>query len=316
MSMKNTQAVKGIAIILVIAAHAMGNFFHVSTDYTNYLGTGGVCLFLILSGYGLYRSYRRNGLHRDFWDKKINKVFVPYWGVTCLFGIYLRSSHTILLKNLLCIDYDRNYDGTMWYMSLLLIEYIAFFMIFYFAGMDIIKITMLFIVGVVIKENTNVFRGCGWQFSHNWLSFPLGVALGYVSSLVSGHTLNCDRIKKILKVIMGPAFLGVYIYGFKAGWGFQVQGVILCMLAVAFVNLVPAVFKKTLVAIGVISYPVYLVEGKLFVIVGRMNAEDSMSVAACVLLYAVLLGVSTALMWLICKLINWKCGLARTEEGQ
>ena len=138
---KNSDVLKGIAIILVVAEHVMGNYFQTSSELRNYMGTGGVSLFLILSGYGVYLSYQQNGLNVDYWNKKINQIFLPYWITTLLFGIYIKSSNTILLKNLLCVDYDRNYDGTMWYMSLLLIEYSAFFVIFYCKGFDIVKIS-------------------------------------------------------------------------------------------------------------------------------------------------------------------------------
>lgn len=311
MSEQNTQAVKGIAIILVVAGHIMGIFFDVPSEITNYLGTGGVSLFLILSGYGLYSSYCRNGLHRDFWDKKICKVFVPYWILTFLYGIYIRSSNTILLKNLMCIDYDRNYDGTMWYLSLLLIEYIAFFVIFYFTGIDAVKIALLFIVGLVIKENTGVFRSCAWQFGHNWLSFPFGVLLGYIGSLVSGFIQKYTKI--MFKLGMVITFLALYVYGLGARWSFQTQGIMLCMLLISVVSLFPLVLKRPLTVMGIVSYPIYLIEGKLFTVVGKMNAGNFMSAVSCVLIYIVLLGISTVFVWLLCEFINRRCGLSRTN---
>ena len=64
---------KGIAILLVLIGHTFGSNYK--------LGVFGVNLFLILSGYGIYKSFNKNGL-KDYFKKKIEKVYIPYLLVT------------------------------------------------------------------------------------------------------------------------------------------------------------------------------------------------------------------------------------------
>lgn len=64
---------KAIAIIMVIAGHFLSNYYRVSPSLAITLGTGGVTIFLMLSGYGLINSYYKNGLHADYWTKKLRK---------------------------------------------------------------------------------------------------------------------------------------------------------------------------------------------------------------------------------------------------
>jgi len=68
-----TLILKGIAILLVVICH-LGNEF---TRWFTPLGGIGVTIFLILSAYGLEKSYQKNGL-RHYWKKRFLAVWVPY----------------------------------------------------------------------------------------------------------------------------------------------------------------------------------------------------------------------------------------------
>lgn len=54
---QETIYLKSIAIILVIGEHVLGSFCGFENGHIlNLMGTGAVCLFLVLSGYGTYVS--------------------------------------------------------------------------------------------------------------------------------------------------------------------------------------------------------------------------------------------------------------------
>ena len=134
-----SEYLRGIAVVCVILGHILGGTFGViSTHINSILGIGGVNIFLLLSGYGLYQSFQKSGLQgKAYWDKKIEKVFFPYSVITVAYYLYMlfrgtAPGYVALLRNIFCIDYVRTMDGTMWYMSFLLLWYIAFFCIFYF----------------------------------------------------------------------------------------------------------------------------------------------------------------------------------------
>lgn len=69
---KYTTTLKGIAIVIIILSHTMGCFTRVFTP----LGGIGVAMFLILSGYGLNESFKRNGIG-SFWKKRFLRVWIP-----------------------------------------------------------------------------------------------------------------------------------------------------------------------------------------------------------------------------------------------
>lgn len=59
---KSTEAMKGVAILCVVVCHYMGTYGNGVTLFTP-LGGIGVSVFLILSAYGLTKSWRCGGVH-------------------------------------------------------------------------------------------------------------------------------------------------------------------------------------------------------------------------------------------------------------
>ena len=81
-----TTSLKGIAIVIIILCHTMGCFTRVFTP----LGGIGVAMFLILSGYGLNESFKRNGIE-GFWVKRFSRVWIPYFFAVTLVWLLLET---------------------------------------------------------------------------------------------------------------------------------------------------------------------------------------------------------------------------------
>lgn len=116
-----TTGLKGLAVLMVVWGH-IGACLHVSG--IQFIGGVGVSIFLILSGYGLEKSYTNNGL-KKFWTKKLIKIFIPFWIIeligsiaTCDFDIKNYILDVLFLK-----------PGTAygWYMGYLFICYCLFY---------------------------------------------------------------------------------------------------------------------------------------------------------------------------------------------
>ena len=139
---------------MVIGEHLINRYFKTGEFLCNIMGTGGVAIFLILSGYGITVSYNQKGITKYYWLNKINKIFIPYWGITM---VYIISKNIwdmeIILKNMLFIDYDRNIDGTMWYLSFAVLWYLIFWCIFILDINISIKIICLCVVSVFFFKN-------------------------------------------------------------------------------------------------------------------------------------------------------------------
>ena len=163
---------RAAAIVAVIAGHILGGKFGLWDSYlTAILGTGAVNVFLILSGYGLFCSYKSSGLGGiNYWQKKIQKVLLPYAVVTLLYYFgFMRPNGAVLnperlLMNVIGLDFTRAIDGTMWYISFLLIWYGIFFAVFYFDYPILLKLFLIWQCGGIFSSNVygSVFLDCGW----------------------------------------------------------------------------------------------------------------------------------------------------------
>ena len=86
-----TDALKGVAVIVVIISHFMGGGYGIR--YFTPLGGIGVGMFLFLSGYGINESSHINGLE-SFWKKKIVRIGILYL-LWCLLLLILRIFDTM-----------------------------------------------------------------------------------------------------------------------------------------------------------------------------------------------------------------------------
>lgn len=108
LSKESTMELKGIAILFVILGH-MG--------YQGVLGVVGVHIFLVVSGYGIYYSFKRNGFE-NFWNKRILSVYVPYlvWQIPSMIIRRIMNQNitlTDIFATLLGIDFGHLVDQTM-----------------------------------------------------------------------------------------------------------------------------------------------------------------------------------------------------------
>ena len=83
LSRTNTQALKGFAIIAIIILHILWEFE--APRFFNVWDAPFVTVFLILSGYGLEESFRKNGLN-GYWQKRIEKVVLPFMFFVCVYN--------------------------------------------------------------------------------------------------------------------------------------------------------------------------------------------------------------------------------------
>mgnify|MGYP003293333278 CR=1 FL=1 len=254
---RKTQYLKGIAIILVLLSH-------VST--IKFAGNIGVGIFLLLSGYGVYDSYLKNGL-KSYWRKKIKKVLLPYWIFNLVWIIidYFRgisySLNTILLS---FITYKNVIDITMWYISYLLLWYVLFWIIFkLFKNKYMYLLFMFLSVILSLLLGLKGIFGIGGGAQYYCLMFPLGVMLRYLYE-------NYEN--KINKFVL-PIFsflLFLFLYAYNNMYGASISYIRMVALIVSIVLILVIVFayvdfdipKKSIIKIyGKYSYFIYLIEG-------------------------------------------------------
>ncbi len=181
---------KGIAILLVLTGHLM---------LVPWGGAGGVNLFLFLSGYGVALSVQKNGL-AGYWQKKIRKVWIPYVGAAMI-QILVRhvKNYKAILCTLIGLDLRLNCDKTMWFISVIFLEYLAFYLAVLVTRriknrdvQNAITIAWLLIAAFVIRRLYYTVPIWNWASGiarYVW-AFPLGVFFGEYGQLPIGKKAN------------------------------------------------------------------------------------------------------------------------------
>jgi peptidoglycan/LPS O-acetylase OafA/YrhL len=120
-------ACKGMAILFVIFTHISNIKYSVSA----LPGAVGVCIFLVLSGYGLHKSFIENGLN-SFWLKRLSRLFFPYWIMVLALAFISTKimDMPIIISQLFMIAPPPDIHG--WFLQHLVMLYFGFYVCFIF----------------------------------------------------------------------------------------------------------------------------------------------------------------------------------------
>ncbi|HHQ4928162.1 TPA: acyltransferase family protein [Aeromonas hydrophila] len=181
----HTNGMKGIAILFVMLGH---------TGVIPYAGAYGVVLFLMLSGFGLVQSYFSTGLD-GFFSKRLSKVLIPYAAITVIWLMVLShpaissGDYYQLFTIVFGLDSKATLDPTMWYVTYVIIWYIAFYLIFSATSHHIIKILFLFLFSYYLYNNASIFTGDSGAGLYV-TAFPIGAAWGMVFYKTKHYAIN------------------------------------------------------------------------------------------------------------------------------
>ncbi len=262
----HTEAIRGIAILLVVLGHSAGEF---GTRVLNPFGSCGVVLFLIVSGYGVCKSYELKGL-KHFWVKKFLHILLPYIIIQSLFCIFLRGGRNLsartIISDILLINPLHPYG---WYLRYLFVCYIIFYIIFKLKFSNKIKGVATTIICAIIS----LYMGYLEQIA--MFAFSLGVLLAIYKKE--------DYEKKNLKFVMSISLLiGITLLGIKQleiirngnkilFIGIEIIEIYaLSLFVIIFIYLFYKFFRgaKT---ISAISYELYLVHAYTIVVLKEPN---------------------------------------------
>lgn len=182
--------IKGIAISLIICQH-VGQAFHIAA--VNPLGSIGVFLFLFMSGYGLTCSFMLKG-RKHYVTNKLKKVYIPYaFSVVIYVAIQEFFFHANIGIPEICnyLLLEKLPQGSHWYMQLILLWYIAFWLL------SFVLLSRWEIVGIIIASIV-VLAAIKWNISAIWqlFSFPLGITFAL-------HQQKCMRVKEKMSLSVG-----------------------------------------------------------------------------------------------------------------
>jgi peptidoglycan/LPS O-acetylase OafA/YrhL len=279
-----TDQIKGIAIILIVVSHL---WFHVSQyRATPMLGDYSVTLFLMLSGFGLTRSLsKRPLLFADFLSRRLKKVLVPYWLITIIILLldYYLLKRSYSLNNIILtfagINVNpilRQLDYARWFITLLLIYYVAFFFANRFLK-NLQAIYLLFCLGItlLLLKHYGIFQIGKYN---QIIAFPIGCVMSYLYEDLSHLFNNSHRIKlfilsisliimatRIILFLIGDKY--TYIYSITELFVYNVNGLLFCFLMILSISWIGVnnYTSRFLILCGTISYEIYLIHGPLLI---------------------------------------------------
>jgi peptidoglycan/LPS O-acetylase OafA/YrhL len=261
LDLKTTSQLRGIAILTVIIGHI---------GIIKNAGAWGVTIFLLLSGFGLTQSYLKSGL-TNFFRNKIIKVLVPYSIVTIIWfildAVIYKTSYGVIrtVLTIFGLGVKSPVDGTMWYITFILIWYVIFYVVFRFNFSLKTKSVLMFIVSIVcytaitaLLPNTTIIR-----------NYSFAMSIGVLISVFYRNIVNKD-IKKLKKILLFSTILGFtvfYLMEYLVSQSEQDRVSItgLTGFAIGIISLFSLFnlygFKsRILIFIGNISYELYLFE--------------------------------------------------------
>ena len=261
---KQSNMLRGIAILLVLLGH---------TQIVTQGGFGGVALFLILSGYGLNSSCESRGL-KDYWPRRFQKVWLPYFFVGILDVFLLRAQGAgAVLCTLTGLDLGLIADKTMWYVSYIFFWYLVYYVLArLFGGLPGRKKRIFIAAGLLLACVPCIllsrvgFWHQGSGSKAYFLCFPLGVGMSVCRGFRTSRRL---RTALWAAVLLGcAAYLCLPLLGVRDLT--YLTAMSMAGAAIAVLQLLPVGGwpEKALLRIGEYSYPLYLVEG-LFLLLWR-----------------------------------------------
>lgn len=269
---EETTVLKAISILTVIITHANGMKAFVGvpvlfdSKITSILCQGGMCTFLILSGYGLYSSYVEHGFE-NWWDRKIIKLFIPamiiqiIWFFIFSFYTYYKEGHitiswSTVIGDILCVNQVNGIDGSIWYLSYLLFCYVVFYFCFrLLSDRKAFPAFVLLWIGLM-----PIAKSC-WRNSFYCISsFCIGVVWGRIASK---YEIQMNRCVKIMGVIFSVAVNVYYYQIFRVSWlKDNVASNILAMGFILLFSMIDCKKLKVLSFFGENSFMLYLLQGK------------------------------------------------------
>lgn len=281
---EEAQTLKGIAILFVLLGHGYTVFTAGNILAITCLAGTGVFIFLVISGYGLSESYnsRGGGVSKKFIKNRIFNVYVPYVLVVfvesvLLFWLKGRSfSISVYVQSFLgYIDYYGDcIDGTLWYITFILLCYIIFICVYALPVRDGFKLLILWGI-FTLGWLSDVYIVIDWKF--NYFTFCIGCSLNYIWKLVK---LKWTDIQGNIFLYLFITVIGIIGIGLTAnGVGdFAKPHKVTIYAFFVFLTVfgLLKIFKHWTLfyKLGKISYFIYLVEGAVLFNIGARSMVE------------------------------------------
>lgn len=255
-----TTSIRGVGMLLIIMAHAIGSYITPLTYFYYVSAVLGVSACFLVSGYGLAKSrkYKQNYM-KWFLIPKFARCLIPYFVIYAIYLLVMLLQNTI--PSLDKIGYEiatLQLDGLLlWYLKIQLLMYVFFFIVYRWTKIND-KIALIFISILTVLYMIIAWKSGLEAYWYNtcWF-FPLGILLEMHEEKI---VTFCKKSKTVLGSLILTVIMFAFIYMFgRMGAELLVDGIYMlsfnCFLIGFFSLFENAMFCKLL---GKYSMEIYL----------------------------------------------------------
>lgn len=219
----NRTLVMGIAIISIILFHFGQDClrYNYSYDgviewYHKFIGSAGVDIFLLISSFGLYYSFKKNNILIRFYFKRFTRVLIPYLLIATpfiiWFCIYKDLSFLHFIKKITFLNTIFNNDNWYWYILFISFCYLIFPFLFDYIdssrnGDEVItKVLTLTSVTIVFSLLLFFFHKTLFKSYNIMILRLIPFYFGFIFGYYSYHNKKFE-LRDYFMILLGLSFL-------------------------------------------------------------------------------------------------------------
>ena len=264
MGREYTTTLKGASMLIILWSHVGITY---GIQHIQFIGTIGVSLFIIFSGYGIQMSTESHGL-KGYWRRRIVSIALPYWIVEAI-GLFVTGQFTIK-RYVLDFFFIQPAMGSGWFMQYIMICYLIyyFFCVIFKQNRDCRDVDGeknilygAFLIWFVIDSLYFADPVMPFLKARQMLCFPFGVTIAKhrdkISELLDKQTVKMGGL------IIGLVFMAITQLRVIKESTFLIQNLLS----------LPTVFPMAISAIAITKRRNWLLNNRVLTVMGLISFE-------------------------------------------
>lgn len=306
LSYDKSNAMKGILALVIVFHHLVleSNISFIGLEVFKYIAFPLVSVFFFFSGYGLIKSYYKNGgqiFLKQYAIKRMTRLMIPYVIVIIYYGFYkyFQEPAAFNLGNFLADVFLAREIGPLWYMTVIIVVYVLFGVCFKYLKAVTARRTILLATIVFI------FLCIAFSAPSQWYSSIIGFYAGILYGMNENKVTDILHERYYVKLFL-LFFAFVILFGLRLVVSSRItdseilHGPFRNVIDIVFILFLVSLFeiieikKDTMLFMGKISYEIYLIHPFIIYSLSKKiwdDAKYSLIAFLCSIILAYILNV-------------------------